>query len=131
MARGFREMLAEAEAVVRSVDVAEAATLAGDADVVVVDVRDPRELEHAGMIPGARHAPRGMLEFWIDPESPYHKPWFAEHRLYVFYCASGWRSLLAARTAQEMGLRAASLAGGFSAWRDAGRPVAARAPRQK
>lgn len=129
MARGYKAMLAAAEAAVRSIDVAEAAALRADPGVVLVDVRDPRELEHEGLIPGARHAPRGMLEFWIDPESPYHKPWFAEDRLFVFYCAAGWRSLLAAETAQAMGLRVASLAGGFGAWRAAGQPVEARKPR--
>ncbi|MBE2278580.1 MAG: rhodanese-like domain-containing protein, partial [Rhodobacteraceae bacterium] len=70
--------------------------------------------------------PRGMLEFWIDPESPYHKPWFAEDKTFVFYCASGWRSLLAAEVAQQMGLRSASLRGGFSGWKKAGHPVATR-----
>lgn len=129
MAVGYRDLLAAAAAEVRSVDVAGAAALRDDPGVVFVDVRDPRELEHEGMIPGARHATRGMLEFWIDPESPYHKPWFAEDRLFVFYCAAGWRSLLAAQTAQAMGLRVASLDGGFGAWRAAGQPIAERRPR--
>jgi rhodanese-related sulfurtransferase len=126
MALGYKEMLAAADAEVRSVDVAEAARLREDPGVVFVDVRDPRELERDGMIPGARHAPRGMLEFWIDPESPYHKPWLAEDRLYVFYCASGWRSLLAAQVAQRMGLRSASMRGGFGDWRRANQAVEAR-----
>lgn len=126
---GYKAMLAAAAAEVRALDVAEAAALASGPGVVLVDVRDPRELEQEGMIPGARHAPRGMLEFWIDPESPYHKPWFAEDRLFVFYCAAGWRSLLAAQTAQAMGLRVASLDGGFGAWRAAGQPVAERKAR--
>jgi rhodanese-related sulfurtransferase len=126
MALGYKEMLAAADAEVRSVDVAEAARLREDPGVVFVDVRDPRELERDGMIPGARHAPRGMLEFWIDPESPYHKPWLTEDRLYVFYCASGWRSLLAAQVAQRMGLRSASLRGGFGDWRRANHAVEAR-----
>ena len=99
---------------------------AGQPPTVLVDIRDPRELERDGMIPGAFHAPRGMLEFWIDPESPYHKPKFAEPKTFVFYCASGWRSLLAARLAQEMGLDARSLRGGFSKWREAGNPVGAK-----
>ena len=128
MAKGYREMLAEADALVRSVTTEEAAAL-DDAGAVLVDIRDPRELEREGMIPGAFHAPRGMLEFWIDPESPYHKPRFAEPRTFVFYCASGWRSLLAARLAQEMGLDARSLRGGFGAWKAEGRPVAARESR--
>ncbi|QCP87268.1 rhodanese-like domain-containing protein [Cereibacter sphaeroides] len=124
MAKGYKEMLAEAEAVVISVEGDDMAARYRDADIVMVDIRDPRELEREGMIPGAFHAPRGMLEFWIDPESPYHKPRFAEDRTFVFYCASGWRSLLAARVAQEMGLKARSLRGGFGEWKKAGRPVA-------
>ena len=126
MAIGYQQMLAEAEAIVRSVTVDEAAALQDDPQVVMVDIRDPRELERDGMIPGAFHAPRGMLEFWIDPESPYHKPRFAEGKTYVFYCASGWRSLLAARVAQEMGLETRSLRGGFGEWRKLGKPVAER-----
>lgn len=118
MARGYREMLAEAETVVASVAPGELPEGA-----VLVDIRDPRELEHDGKVPGAFHAPRGMLEFWIDPESPYHKPRFASGATFVFYCASGWRSLLAAKLAQEMGLEARSLRGGFAAWKAAGLPV--------
>lgn len=119
-------MLAEADAIVRSVSVDEAAAMQDDPAVVMVDIRDPRELDRDGMIPSAFHAPRGMLEFWIDPESPYHKPRFAEGKTYVFYCASGWRSLLAARLAQEMGLDARSLRGGFGDWHKAGQAVAER-----
>ena len=126
MARGFRQMLDEADALVASVSVEEMAQRTDDQALVMVDIRDPRELEREGMIPGAFHAPRGMLEFWIDPESPYHKPRFAQDAVFVFYCASGWRSLLAARLAQEMGLKARSLRGGFSEWKAAGQPVAAR-----
>lgn len=124
MAKGYREMLAEAEALVVSVEPG-----ALPEGAVMVDIRDPRELEREGMVPGAFHAPRGMLEFWIDPESPYHKPRFSTGGPFVFYCASGWRSLLAARLAQEMGLEARSLSGGFTAWKAAGLPVEARAPR--
>ncbi|MCU7430345.1 rhodanese-like domain-containing protein, partial [Paracoccus denitrificans] len=78
MAVGYKQLLAEAEAVVQSVTVDEAARMRDDPQVVLVDIRDPRELEREGLIPGAFHAPRGMLEFWIDPDSPYHKPRFAE-----------------------------------------------------
>lgn len=126
MAKGYKEMLAEADALVQSVSGDEMFARQDDAGVVMVDIRDPRELERDGMIPGAFHAPRGMLEFWIDPESPYHKPRFAEGKTYVFYCASGWRSLLAARVAQEMGLDARSLRGGFGDWKASGKPVAER-----
>jgi rhodanese-related sulfurtransferase len=123
MAKGYKEMLAEADALVQSVTGAEMAAQMPSAEIVMVDIRDPRELEREGVIPGAFHAPRGMLEFWIDPESPYHKPAFAQAKTFVFYCASGWRSLLAARLAQEMGLEARSLRGGFSEWKTAGHPV--------
>ncbi len=123
MAKGFQEMLDEADAVVTSLTPDEIADRIADDDIVMVDIRDPRELEREGKIPGAFHAPRGMLEFWIDPASPYHKPRFAEGKTYVFYCASGWRSLLAAKLAQEMGLDARSLRGGISGWKAAGLPV--------
>lgn len=123
MAKGYKQLLAEADALVASVSVEEAEAARDEENAVLVDIRDPRELSRDGMIPGAFHAPRGMLEFWIDPESPYHKPAFAEKKTFVFYCASGWRSLLAARTAQEMGLDARSMSGGFSAWKESGLPV--------
>jgi rhodanese-related sulfurtransferase len=126
MAKGYKDLLAEADAVVRSVEIADVAGYGPDDAVTLVDIRDVRELERDGTIAGAMHAPRGMLEFWIDPESPYHKPAFAEDRTFVFFCASGWRSLLAAKVAQEMGLKAASMRGGFSAWKGAGQPVATR-----
>ncbi len=128
MALTHMDLLAEAEAEVRSVEQDEAEAAHADAGTVFIDIRDVRELERDGMIPGARHAPRGMLEFWISKDSPYHKPWLAEEKTYVFYCASGWRSLLAAQVAQRMGLDARSLRGGFSGWKSAGREVAARAP---
>ncbi len=128
MAKGYKEMLAEADAVVESVSTADMASRPND--VVLVDIRDPRELERDGMIADAMHAPRGMLEFWIDPESPYHKPVFGEDKTFVFYCASGWRSLLAAKLAQEMGLKAKSMRGGFSEWKKSGLPVAEKARRK-
>lgn len=126
MKLGYKDLLAQADAQVKSYEPAEAPALMADPDIVLVDIRDPRELERDGKIPGAHHAPRGMLEFWIDPESPYHKPYFAEDKEFVFYCASGWRSLLAAQVAQVMGLRSASLRGGFGDYRRAGHPVEAR-----
>lgn len=130
LAKGYKQMLAEADARVTSLSGAELAAQAGSDDLVLVDIRDPRELDREGMIPGAFHAPRGMLEFWIDPESPYHKPRFAEGKTYVFYCASGWRSLLAADLAQDMGLDVRSLRGGFGDWKRDGHPVAQREPRK-
>jgi rhodanese-related sulfurtransferase len=124
ISKGYKALLAEANAMVETVPAAEAVKLAGRDDVVLVDLRDPRELEREGRIPGAFHCPRGMLEFWIDPESPYHKPAFAQDKRFVFFCAGGWRSALAARTAREMGLKpVAHIGGGFAAWREAGGPV--------
>lgn len=122
--KGYKALLAEAEAMVETIPAAEAIGLMGRDDTVLVDLRDPRELDREGRIPGAFHCPRGMLEFWIDPESPYHKPVFGEDKRFVFLCAGGWRSALAARTAREMGLQpVAHVAGGVSAWKQAGGPV--------
>ena len=129
MAIGYKQLLAEADAEVSSLTIEEAAARLEDPGLVFVDIRDPRELERDGLIPGAKHAPRGMLEFWIDPESPYHKDWFASDQTFLFYCASGWRSLLAAQIAQRMGLKVASLRGGFGDWRRAALPQAEREPR--
>ena len=121
---GYRQLLDAANAEITALTPAEVRALGESGDMLLVDLRDRRELEREGRIPGAFHCPRGMLEFWIDPESPYHKPVFAEPRRFVFYCASGWRSALATKTAQDMGLaNVAHLAGGFSAWREAGGPV--------
>ncbi len=124
MKKGYKQLVEEANAVVETVSPAEAARRASEADAVLVDLRDPRELEREGRIPDTFHAPRGMLEFWIDPESPYHKDIFASGRHLVFFCGGGWRSALAAKTAQEMGLDNVShIEGGFGAWRKEGLPV--------
>lgn len=124
MAKGYKQLLEEANAIVGSVTATEARAMLGRADVLFVDLRDPRELAREGKIPGAFHCPRGMLEFWIDPESPYHKPQFASGKEFVFYCASGWRSALAGRTAVEMGLAGVRhLQGGMTAWKEAGGEV--------
>jgi len=122
--RGYKTLLQEANAAVETVPARAALELAGRGDVLFVDLREPREREREGRIPGAFPCPRGMLEFWIDPESPYHKPVFAQDKRFVFFCAGGWRSALAAATAQAMGLAPVShLEGGFTAWRDAGGPI--------
>jgi rhodanese-related sulfurtransferase len=129
--RGYKALLDEANAKVETIPAAEAVPLLGDGSVVFVDLRDPRELEREGRIPGAVHCPRGMLEFWIDPESPYHKPVFAEDKRFVFFCAGGWRSALAAAAAQDMGLKpVAHLGGGMGAWKAAGGPVEGGTPEQ-
>ena len=119
-----KDMVAEANAVVTTMPIEEAKALLGSEDHVFVDLRDPRELKREGKIPAAFSCPRGMLEFWIDPESPYHKDVFAQDKTFVFYCASAWRSALSARLAQEMGLQpVAHIEGGFSGWKKAGGEV--------
>ncbi|MCP8939033.1 rhodanese-like domain-containing protein [Alsobacter sp. SYSU M60028] len=128
--KGYKALVAEAEAAVETIPAEEAIGLVGRDDVVLVDLRDPRELEREGKAPGAFHCPRGMLEFWIDPESPYHKPVFAQDKRFVFFCGGGWRSALAAKAAQEMGLKpVAHVAGGFAAWKKAGGPVEGGEPK--
>ena len=119
-------MVAEASARIRTYSVADAQSKLGAERVTFVDLRDPRELEREGRIPGAFHATRGMLEFWVDPESPYYKPIFGEDREFVLFCGGGWRSALAAATLLDMGFDGESVAhidGGFSAWKKAGAPV--------
>ena len=129
--RGYKALVDEANSKIETVPAAEALALAGRDDVVLVDIRDPRELERDGHIPGALHCTRGMLEFWIDPDSPYHKPAFAQDKRFVFFCAGGMRSALAAATAHDMGLKpVAHIEGGFGAWKKAGGPVEAWAPKK-
>jgi len=129
MTRGYKALIEEANAAIETLSVTDAMALHGDPDVVFVDIRDIRELGREGRMPGAVHAPRGMLEFWVDPDSPYHKPVFAEDRRFVFFCAAGWRSALATKTVQDMGLtRVAHIDGGFGAWKTQGGPVEDPAP---
>lgn len=123
--KGYQQLIAEARARIRTLSLDEARAKHGDPNVVFVDIRDVRELEREGMIPGAFHAPRGMLEFWVDPASPYHKDVFASGKEFVLYCQSAWRSSLATATLQDMGLAPVShVEGGFKAWKEAGGPVA-------
>ena len=118
---GHQQLMAEAEAAVGHVTAEQAIELSARDDVVIVDIRDPRELEREGKIPGSFHAPRGMLEFWVDPASPYFKPVFGEDKTFIIHCASGWRSLLATEVLQRMGLKPVlNLKGGFGAWKAAG-----------
>ena len=127
MKKGYKQLLEEANQRIETIPVQDALKLKGDPDTVFVDIRDPRELERDGMIPGAFHATRGMLEFWVDPDSPYHKDVFASGKRFVFYCASGWRSALATDTVKQMGLdRVAHIEGGFNGWKQAGGEVAER-----
>ena len=124
MHKTVKSMVDEAMACITTFSVEEAQDLHGRDDVQFVDIRDVRELEREGVIPGAFHAPRGMLEFWVDPESPYFKPVFAPGKRFVLFCAAGWRSALATRTLQDMGLPAVGhVDGGFTAWKAAGAPV--------
>lgn len=119
-----KDMIADANSMVTTIPTAEAFDLVNSPDHILVDLRDFRELKRGGKIPGAFSCPRGMLEFWIDPDSPYHKEVFNQDKTYVFYCASAWRSALSARVAQEMGLNpVAHIEGGFGAWVKAGGPV--------
>lgn len=92
-------------------------------DVVIVDIRDIRERQRSGYIPGSVHAPRGMIEFWVDPDSPYYKPVFGQDKRYIFHCASGWRSALTVATLQDMGFDAAHLREGFTTWQAQGGAV--------
>lgn len=127
---GYKQLMAEAEKTVRNIEAEDALKMKDDAGVVIVDIRDPREIEREGRIPGSFHAPRGMLEFWVDPESPYHKPLFAEDKTFIIQCASGWRSLLATDLLQRMGLKPVlNLKGGFGAWKEAGGPVERQEPK--
>lgn len=129
--KGYKQLLAEAERRTRGMSLADAQARLGDPGTVFVDIRDPRELERDGMIPGAFHAPRGMLEFWVDPESPYYKPVFSEDKTYVLYCAADWRGVLAAATLAEMGLpQVYHLEGGLGAWKKANLPVVPRPERK-
>ena len=128
--KGFRQLLAEANVEIQTYTPEQAMKLVGQPDVLFVDLRDPRELEREGRMPGAFPCTRGMMEFWIDPDSPYHKPVFAEPKRFVFFCAGGWRSALAAKTAQDMGLEhVAHIEGGFGAWKQAGGTVEAPQPK--
>ena len=125
--KGYKALLTEADAEVEAISAAEAMALLGDEEVLIVDLRDVRELKREGYIPGSVHAPRGMLEFWVDPESPYHKEIFSSGKRLVLHCAAGWRSALAAKTLQDMGMEnVCHMAGGFDAWKEAGGTVAFR-----
>jgi rhodanese-related sulfurtransferase len=125
MRKSVKSMVDDAMSVITTYSVEEAMELHGRDDVQFVDLRDVRELEREGVIPGAFHAPRGMLEFWVDPESPYHKPVFGQDKRFVLFCAAGWRSALATKTLQDMGLpKVAHIDGGFTAWKEKGAPTA-------
>ena len=121
---GVKHLVEEAKKAIEELSAEEAVALIGDDSVIIIDIRDVRELQRDGKIPGSFHCPRGMLEFWIDPSSPYHKDVFAQDKKFVFHCASGWRSALATQVAQRMGLKpVAHIENGFTGWKKAGGPV--------
>ncbi len=123
--KGFQVLVDEAMAQVTTYSVDEVRERLKDPKVQIVDIRDVRELEREGTVPGALLAPRGMLEFWVDPASPYFKPVFAdEGKEFILFCGAGWRSALATKTLQDMGMsNVAHIDGGFTAWKKAEAPV--------
>lgn len=123
------QMVTSARARIEEIETADAITMVKDPNVQIVDLRDPRERERNGFIPGSFHCPRGMLEFWIDPDSPYFKDIFAQDKKFVFHCASGWRSAISVATLQDMGFDAAHIKDGFSTWEKSGGPVEQVTPR--
>ena len=131
MKKGYQALVDEAMAEIKTYTVQQAQELLTDPNVQLVDIRDVRELEREGIIPGAFHAPRGMIEFWVDPDSPYFKPLFGAPKEFIFFCAGGLRSALTTKTVQDMGLAAvAHIEGGFSAWKAAGAPTAVKHSKQ-
>lgn len=127
MKKGYQALVDEAMAEIKTYTVQQAQARLNDPNVQLVDIRDVRELEREGIIPGAFHAPRGMIEFWVDPDSPYYKPVFGAPKEFIFFCAGGLRSALTTKTVQDMGLApVAHIEGGFSAWKAAGAPTAVK-----
>jgi rhodanese-related sulfurtransferase len=128
--KSVKQMFEEAMAEIETLNVQQAQALHGRPDVTFIDLRDPREIWRDGGIPGSINVTRGMLEFWIDPGSHYHKHFFASGNRFVFFCAGGIRSALAAKTAQDMGLTpVCHIEGGFGAWKKAGAAVEAVEPK--
>jgi len=122
--KGIKELCEQAEREIETMDVEQVMKVMNDENVQLVDIRDIRELWRDGAIPGSTHAPRGMLEFWVDPNSPYHRDDFASGKKFIFYCAGGMRSALAAQTVHNMGLApVAHMAGGYGAWMKAEGPI--------
>ena len=121
---GYKELIADAEKNIETISIETVSEMLDDDAVIIVDIRDVRELEREGKLPGAIHAPRGMLEFWVDPDSPYHRELFAEDKKFVFYCASAWRSALATQTLKKMGMKnICHMNGGINSWKKAGLPI--------
>lgn len=119
-----KDMVAAAKTQIETLSPAAAQKAAESGTALLVDLRDPRELARVGRIPGAFHAPRGMIEFWVDPQSPYFKPALASGQKLIFFCASGWRSALTVKTLMDMGVEnIAEIDGGVGGWRDAELPL--------
>ena len=118
-----KNMVAEAKLKINEIDAKEAIKFLNDENVIFIDIRDIRERQKLGFIPGSFHAPRGMLEFWIDPESPYFKDIFNTNKKYIFHCAAGWRSALAVSTLKDMGFEASHITEGFAGWVEEKGPV--------
>ena len=130
--KGYKALVDEAMAQVKTYSIEDAKAKLADPDVQFIDIRDIRELEREGIVPGAFHAPRGMLEFWVDPDSPYYKPVFGEDKEFILFCGAGWRSALSTKTLMDMGLdKVAHVDGGFTAWKAAGLPVAQKESKPK
>ncbi len=128
MARNLKltvaQMVADARGRIEEIEAADAIALLGDPDVIIVDLRDVRERQREGYIPGSFHCPRGMAEFWVDPQSPYYKDIFGRDAKFIFHCASGWRSAITVDTLQRMGFdNIAHIRDGFTSWQAAGGPV--------
>ena len=123
------QMVAEARTKIEEITPQDLIARHEDDGLVIVDIRDVRERQKLGFIPGSVHAPRGMLEFWVDPDSPYYREVFGQDKKYVLHCAAGWRSALAAATLCEMGFQASHLIDGFTGWVEADGPVEHKTPR--
>jgi rhodanese-related sulfurtransferase len=118
------QMVANARGEIKEIDAGDAIGLLENPGVVIVDIRDVRERQRAGYIPGSFHCPRGMVEFWVDPDSPYYKDIFGRDAQFVFHCASGWRSAITVETLQRMGFEnIAHIRDGFTSWKEAGGPI--------
>lgn len=130
--KGVKQLIAEAEKRTRGISIEQARLRLGEPGTVFVDIRDVRELERDGMIPGAFHAPRGMLEFWVDPESPYYKPVFTADKTFILYCQADWRGTLAAAALADMGMtNVLHMEGGFGEWKKAGAPTGPKPEKKK
>ena len=123
------DLVAAARARIEEIETADAIALLEDPSVLFVDLRDIRERQRSGFIPGSFHCPRGMAEFWVDPQSPYFKDVFAQDRRFIFHCASGWRSALTVATLNDMGFPAAHLKDGFSSWKENGGAIEHHPPK--